>query len=142
MYPGTTGTPIMGKIFNTITGDIHIPGDSMSPSFDFVLRSRLAREFLVRLYVAGRMYTRQLLGHVPAKKSHAVIVELEAHGLIRRYEGDLCRGKVCFKVVWNELTPKGLQVLKKLSELGLVDVEVDEKYYFKVLRESPLSARR
>lgn len=60
---------------------------SFDDGLDVVLKSRLAREFLVRLYLLGRMYTRRLLGHDPAKKRHRIIVELEQHGSDKTVQG-------------------------------------------------------
>ena len=89
----------------------------MEDVMDFVLRSRLAREILFSLYTHRRMYTRQVLGYAPARKRYDVLVRLAGYGLVRRYEGELCRGRVCLKVVWNELTPDGVRVVKALRSM-------------------------
>ncbi len=78
----------------------------------FVKNSSRARRVLEYLALRGREATKPLLRAVlgrEGKKNHALLNELMALGLIRRYSGHNDDGHY---VVWNEITELGRKVLE------------------------------
>ena len=84
------------------------------------------------LAVRGRMYTRQVLRLVGAWDKYGVetLKQLEALGLVKRQEGEICdrSGRHCVKVVWNSITREGLKALKALDALDEVEETLAEEH--------------
>ena len=84
----------------------------------FVRERSMARRVLRYLAMFGRAPTKPLLSALfgkPSKKAHALLNELAALGLIRRYPGHNRDDRF---VVWNEITPLGRRVLEIVEEMG------------------------
>ena len=83
----------------------------------FVKNSSRARRVLEYLALRGRAATKPLLRTVlgrESKKNHALLNELMALGLIKRYSGHNEDGHF---VVWNEITPLGRLVLEIIESM-------------------------
>lgn len=84
----------------------------------FVRNSSRARRVLEYLALRGREATKPLLRAVlgrVGRKDHALLNELMALGLIKRYSGHNEDGHF---VVWNEITPLGRLVLELVEGMS------------------------
>lgn len=95
-------------------------GSSFFEALVLVKTNSRARRILQALSKTRRMYTAQLLRGALGRINnydHDLLKRLEAHGLIRRYEGHLYEDERGPRVVWNELTPLGRRVLELLETM-------------------------
>ena len=86
-------------------------GASLVDAILFVGSSSMAKRVLEYLARFGKTPTKPLLRNLfgkPSKKTHRLLNDLAALGLIRRYSGHNEDG---YYVVWNEITELGRRVL-------------------------------
>ncbi len=98
----------------------------------FLARNMVALRILKTLAVRGKLYTRQLLSAANAWDKYGLdaLRQLEAHGLVKRIQGEVCdrSGRLCRKVVWNVITPAGLEALRALGVLDEVEEVLAEEH--------------